>query len=139
VKYLAFVIILISSFAHSEEWYIGKWEVVDAKFPGMSAMGMSEAKLWFGDIASYTISEISFRGDICTSPTLQKTEFSEDEFYSYYRASFQQLGISGKSVDVLKVQCENNSGVVAAGLISTNNGFVYTLWDGVFFKLKSVP
>ena len=101
MKYLAIVIILVSSFAHSEEWYLGKWEVVDAKFPGVSAMGMAEAKLWFGDIASYTTSEISFRGDTCTSPTLQKTKFSEDEFYSYYRASFQQLDISGKSVDVL--------------------------------------
>jgi len=139
VKYLALVIILISSFAHSEEWYIGKWEVVDAKFPGISAMGMSEAKLWFGDIASYTASEISFRGDICTTPTLQKTELSEDEFYSYYRASFQQLNISGNSVDILNVKCKDSTGAVAAGLISTNNGFVYTLWKGVFFKLKSVP
>jgi hypothetical protein len=139
VKYLAFVIILISSFAHSEEWYIGKWEVVDAKFPGMSAMGMSEAKLWFGDIAYYTTSEINFRGEICTSPTFLNSELSKGEFYTYYRASFQQLSITGNSVDVLKVKCKDNSGVVAAGLINTNNGFVYILWDGVFFKLKSVP
>ncbi len=130
---------LLSTTANSDEWYLGKWEVVDAKFPGISAIGKAEAELWFGNIATYSKSKIEFRNNICVAPEYETKELTANKFYSYFSATFKQLEIDGSSTQIINVKCKNSSGIASSDLIKSNDGFAYKLWDGVFFKLKHVP
>src|SRR5690606_5475658 len=100
---LLLIFLLLSCSADEREWYLGVWQVSDAKFPGISAMGMEEAKVWFGSEAIYTETKVSFRGESCDSPEFTITSLTEDEFFSAYRARFAALGIEGESVEILQV------------------------------------
>lgn len=135
---LLLTLFLLSCSADNREWYLGVWKVSDAKFPGISAMGMEEAKVWFGSEASYTKAKVAFRGETCESPEFTLTSLTEDEFFSSYRARFTALGIEGESVEILHVGCPSDWIAPGATLIKVNSNIGYTLWDGVFFKVDKI-
>lgn|SRR5690606_34503708 len=135
---LLLIFLLFSCSANENEWYLGAWKVSDAKFPGISAMGMEEAKVWFGSEAIYTKTKVAFRDETCDSPEFKMTSLTEAEFFSSYRATFKQLEIEGESVEILQVGCPANWIAPGSTLIKANSNFGYTLWDGVFFKVDKV-
>ncbi|MDR6982401.1 hypothetical protein J2X32_001019 [Rheinheimera pacifica] len=135
---LLLTLFLLSCSSDNSKWYQGHWQVTDAKFPGISAMGMDDAKAWFGTKASYTDTKVSFADEVCDKPQFTLTTLVEAEFYSLYRARFQQLGITGESTEILTVGCPSDWVAPGAILIKAENNTAYTLWDGVFFKLDKV-
>lgn len=135
---LLITLFLLSCSADNDKWYLGQWQVTDAKFPGISAMGMDDARAWFGTEASYTDTKVSFADNVCEKPQFTLTALAEAEFYSLYRARFQQLGITAQSTEVLTVGCPSDWVAPGAVLIKADNETGYILWDGVFFKLDKV-
>lgn len=135
---LLLTLFLLSCSADNDKWYLGQWQVTDAKFPGISAMGMDDARAWFGTKASYTDTNVSFADNVCEKPQFTLTALAEAEFYSVYRARFQQLGITAQSTEVLTVGCPSDWVAPGAVLIKADNDTGYILWDGVFFKLDKV-
>jgi|SRR5690554_1047545 hypothetical protein len=135
---LLLMFLLFSCSTPEAKWYLGVWQVSDAKFPGISAMGMDEATVWFGSEASYTETKVSFRDESCDNPKFTITSLTEDEFYSTYRARFKTLGIEGELVEILNVGCPSDWIAPGATLIKANNNSGYTLWDGVFFKVDKI-
>lgn len=140
MRYINLLIIscLASCSAPESEWYIGVWQVTDAKFPGVSAMGMEEAEEWFGDEATYSNNKVTFRDESCAHPEFQVTSSNAAEFYANFRARFQDLEITGESVEILEVVCSGNWVAPGALLIRATDNTAYTLWDGVFFKLEKI-
>ena len=122
----------------SNDWYLGKWKVIDASFPGISAMDMDEARAWFGSVAVYTNKLVSFREEVCVSPSYKINNLSEGEFYTDYKVTFKQLDIEAKSVDVLEVGCPENWTAAGSALIKADGRSGYLLWDGVFFRVNKI-
>lgn len=135
---LLLLFLLLSCSTPEAKWYLGVWKVTDAKFPGISAMGMDEAKAWFGSEVTYTETKVTFRDESCHSPEFTTTLLTEDEFFSAYRATFKALGIEGESVEILHVDCSSSWTSSGATLVKANSNFGYTLWDGVFFKVDKI-
>lgn len=132
---LLLTLLLLSCSADNSKWYHGQWQVTDATFPGISAMGMDDAKAWFGTKVTYSDTKVSFAGEVCDKPQFTLTALAEAEFYPLYRARFAQLGITGETADVLTVGCPSEWVAPGAVLIKATGNTAYTLWDGVFFKL----
>ncbi|TYT74239.1 hypothetical protein [Desulfobotulus mexicanus] len=139
MKYITILIfLLISSSAQASDWYIGEWKVIDAKFPGICAMSMEEAKVWFGSAATYTKEKVIFRNELCENPVFKIESKTEDKFFSSYKATFDELSIEGEVVEILQVSCPSNWVATGSTIIKTNENFAYTLWDGVFFKIDKI-
>ncbi|RUO24350.1 hypothetical protein CWE09_10770 [Aliidiomarina minuta] len=128
----------LSGCAQSSDWYEGRWQVTDAKFPGVSAMGMEEAQVWFGSEVRYSKDEVSFRDEVCAEPSFSLSRLNEGEFYTHYRAGFQSLKIAGDSVEILNVSCPSEWTVPGATLIKASDETAYVPWDGVFFKVTKI-
>lgn len=135
---LFLTLFLLSCSADNDEWYLGQWQITDAKFPGVSAMSMDDARGWFGTEVSYASSKVSLADNICDKPQFTLAALAEAEFYSVYRARFKPLGITTQSTEVLTVGCPSDWQVPGAVLIKVDNHSGYILWDGVFFKLDKV-
>lgn len=118
------------------EWYVGEWEVKDAKFPGISAIGMEQARDWFGSRALYSETAVNFRDEYCNNPVFATESLSEAEFQTNYRATFLALDIDGDWVDILHVGCPAEWVSPASTLIRSNSDTAYMLWDGAYFKLE---
>lgn len=138
MRYIIVLLLIFARSAHADEWYLGVWKVTDAKFPGISAMGMDDAKKWFGSEAVYNKQKVTFHDETCDNPKYSIETLTEDKFYSSYRATFHELGIEGKSVEILDVGCSSNWVAPGSTIIKANNKSAYTLWDGVFFKIDKV-
>lgn len=138
MRYAILLLALLISSVYADEWYLGVWKVTDAKFPGISAMGIGEAKSWFGSEGIYTKGKVTFRDETCDNPKYRIETLTEDGFYSSYRATFQELGIEGKSVEILEVGCPSDWVAAGSTIIRANRKFGYTLWDGVFFKIEKI-
>jgi hypothetical protein len=74
---LLITLFLLSCSADNDKWYLGQWQVTDAKFPGISAMGMDDARAWFGTEASYTDTKVSFADNVCEKPQFTLTALAE--------------------------------------------------------------
>lgn len=122
----------------SNEWYLGEWEVSDAKFPGVSAIGMEEARDWFGSRAVYSEAAVTFRDEHCNNPVFETESLSETESRANYRATFLALEIDGDSVDILHIGCPAEWVSPASTLIRSNSATAYMLWDGAYFKLEKI-
>lgn len=141
MKYIAIIFfILIHSVAQANDWYLGKWKVSDALFPGISAMDTKEAKVWFGSIATYTKDKVTFRKEICKKPVYKVETLTKDQFYSSYKTTFDKLHIEGEVVEILHVGSSLKADWTApsATIIRANKKFGYILWDGVFFKVDKI-
>ncbi|MCS4308584.1 hypothetical protein M2404_002941 [Rheinheimera pacifica] len=132
------MLFLLSCASDSTIWYQGQWQVTEAKFPGVSAMGMEDAKAWFGTKATYTDTKVSFAEAVCDKPQFTLTTLTEGEFYALYRARFEQLEITTEATEVLTVGCPSDWLAPGAVLIKVTNNKAYTVWDGVFFKLDKL-
>jgi len=139
MKYITIILFfLISSSAQASDWYIGDWKVTDAKFSGISAMNMDEAKVWFGSVATYTKEKVTFHNEICENPVFKVESLTKDKFFSSYKATFDELSIEGEIVEILHVGCPSNWVSAGSTIIKANANFGYTLWDGVFFKIDKI-
>lgn len=122
----------------SGTWYEGRWQITDAKFPGVSAMGREEALVWYGSEVRYREDEVSFRDQVCAEPSFSLSRLDEGEFYTHYRARFQNLDIAGDSVEILSISCPAKWTVPGATLIKASDDTAYLPWDGVFFKVTKI-
>lgn len=127
---------MLSMSACTSNWYVGEWQVTDAKFPGISAMGMEEAGEWFGSTAIYSESGVSFRNEQCDAPHFGFESLTQDDFRTSYRATFSDLDITGDRVEILHVGCPSAWIAPGATFIQADRGTGYLLWDGVFFKVE---
>lgn len=136
----AMLLVTISGCANSEPepWYLGSWSVSDAEFPGMSAMGMTEAQEWFGLVASYRLDRVSFKDDSCHTPAYTTRKLSESDFYQEFRATFAALAIDQEEVTLVEVNCAGDWLAPGSVLIQVDEDNAYTTWDGVFFKLDKL-
>jgi len=133
------VVLLLPRCAGSDtDSHMGSWEVTDAKFPGISAMGMSEAREWFGATAVYSASAVTFREERCGDPRFERESLTEEDFRRSYRATFADLDIESPLVEVLHVGCPSNWVSPASTFLQSDRDTGYILWDGVFFKLERV-
>lgn len=118
------------------ESYEGVWRITDAKFPGVSAMGMEEAREWFGSEARLSASQVSFQDELCEQPSFHVNTLNESEFYTYYRARFDGLNIDDETVDIVEVGCPDYWGVPGSMLVQVSDNLAYLPWDGVFFQVE---
>lgn len=132
---LLFISALIMS-GCAKHWYVGEWAVSDAKFPGISAMALDEAKEWYGSKAVYSSSLVRFRNEMCSDPVFSVELLTENDFKERYRASFSELSIEGDLAEVVQVGCPLTWTAPGSTFIKSNRDTAYILWDGVFFKLK---
>ncbi|RUO29756.1 hypothetical protein CWE12_07225 [Aliidiomarina sedimenti] len=138
MRYISLLLCLftLSCAAADSDWYFGTWEVSDAEFPGMSAMGMEQAETWFGSELTYTPAKVAFRDERCDSPTFTTSSLTGDEFYASYRATLQALGIAGEQVEIVEVGCPDNWIAAGSKMIKAGSDSAYILWDGVFFRVE---
>lgn len=125
-----------SEYAEPQESYEGVWRITDAKFPGVSAMGMEEAQEWFGSEARLSTSHVSFQDEVCEQPSFHVNTLNESEFYTYYRARFHSLGIENETVDIVEVGCPDYWGVPGSMFVQVSDNLAYLPWDGVFFQVE---
>lgn len=136
MRYVVLFIFTLLSPGCTSSWYLGVWEVTDARFPGISAMGLEEARTWFGSKAVYSNSKVTFRGERCEAPQFKLESLTEENFRSEYKAAFTDLGIESTSAEILEVRCPSRWIVPASAFIKVNADTGYIVWDGVFFKLE---
>lgn len=135
MRYILILLTLLATTGCSNEWYIGEWTVNAAKFPGISAIGIDEASEWYGSMAVYSESSVSFQGETCSQPQFVVKEVTEDEFNTLYKTTFSALEIDNSSVQILEVSCSTRWIHPGATLIEVSPYVAYIPWDGVFFKL----
>lgn len=135
MRYLVFICMLFALSGCSNSSDVDKWVVTDAKFPGISAIGLDEAREWYGSEAIYSESQVSFRGEACEQPQFTTREVTEAEFNNLYRTSFSALEINAPTVTVIEVGCPETWTTAGATFIKVDSETGYIPWDGVFFKL----
>jgi hypothetical protein len=135
MRYILILLSILATSGCTNDWYIGEWTVTDAKFPGISAIGVDEASEWFGSKAIYAESSVSFQGETCSQPQFTVKDVTEAEFRELYRASFLALDIDHSSVEMLEVGCPTSWTYPGATMIKVNANTAYIPWDGTFFKL----
>lgn len=132
---IAIILVMLVASGCTRDWYTGEWTVTEARFPGISAMGLDEAREWYGSQAVYSASSVTFRGRRCEEPRFSVSEMNEAAFRNAYRATFSALDIDGSSVQILEVGCPDGWAHPGALLIEAGPESAYIVWDGVFFKL----
>lgn len=117
-------------------FFEGTWVVTDHKAPAISAMSQEEADSWVGKVAQYTQQKASFDGEVCESPTYEKTTMQDEDFLTGFRISPESLGFKQGPIEVVEVYCGNKKWVAPGSiLIKIDEDRVFTVWDGVFFLL----
>ena len=119
-------------------WYQGSWQVVDVRFPGISAMDNQTAEHWFGEMLVYAPAQVHFQKVECFMPVYSQQTLSEAEFYRAYRVMPASLDIEpgSEGVRILQVGCPDNWIEPPASFIDAGGARAYMLWDGAFFLLQ---
>ena len=115
-------------------WHIGKkWYC-----PGMCAMDEAAAKAFRGRSFEYSGARMSNGQKTCGSPKYVIRRLSAEQFFRDYRCAPADIGLLGKVVKEISVECEE-SGVIwpTVGNLALikDRGTFLTLWDGVFFEV----
>jgi hypothetical protein len=75
----------------------------------------------------------------CDSPKYAYREVSAQAFFQEYRCAPRDIGLPGKMIGEISVDCETPSGrwpaVGTLALIKDSRTFL-TLWDGVFLEVR---
>lgn len=135
----AAVLALTACSAATTPWYEGSWQVSDTRFPAVSAMSAEQAEDWLGQSVLYTPGYAEYAGERCEQPSYSEAELDQSEFYTIYRARFEQLDIAGPMVTLLHVSCDNDWQTPATTFIKVNETRGYMTWDGAFFELIKRP
>lgn len=135
MRHLLLLFLILGASGCASSWYIGEWTVTEARFPGISAMGVDEAREWYGAEAVYAASSVTFRDESCEQPRFTASEMDEAAFTRAYRTTFSALDIEGLSVRIVEVGCPDNWVHPGALLIEAGPESGYIVWDGVFFKM----
>ncbi|TXR53865.1 hypothetical protein [Reinekea thalattae] len=135
MKYLLLIILVFSvAAAHAEKWYEGSWVVSDAKFPGISTVGMEDITPLIGTSGVISSSTVTLRESLCTNPVFRESTIDKKDFEFSYRATFKELGFSRGPVSAITISCNNKVEYIYSHLIQNNN-VTYGVWKGAFVLL----
>lgn len=114
----------------------GRWRVVARQAPGISAMTETESEAMVGREAEYGASAARVGTDTCQVASYRRETVSAADFEKAFRVTPGALGL-GDPVTLVRVHCGgaewSNPGAM---LIVAGPGRLWTVWDGVFFRME---
>lgn len=111
----------------------GRWQVVDAKQPGISALTPEQARSWIGRSAAFLDSTASFADYRCAQPRYVQGTMTHDEFIQDYRVSPAAIGVESL-IEITTVACQDS--VIWPGSLLIHRGEqLVASWDGAFLML----
>ena len=135
MRLLLILMIIASQTTYADAWYEGKWEVLGAKFPGISAIGMEEVKPYIGKSETISKSALPLKNSSCNTPTFEESTVSQEDFILVYGVMFEDLGFSEGDVNVVHAHCENRLSFIFSHIIQ-NSGVTYGVWEGAYIQLE---
>lgn len=114
----------------------GRWTVVARQAPGISAMTEAESGAMVGREAEYTATAARVGSDACQVASYRRETVPAAEFEKAFRVRPDALEL-GDPVTLVRVHCgEAEWSSPGAMLIVAGPGRLWTVWDGVFFRME---
>ena len=113
----------------------GRWEVVDFRRPGISAMGDQEAALWLGQTLEVTDSTATMGDHACTLADVTRETLPVRSVEMGFNVLAGDLGIAKERVDLYELVCIDGDLTAGSQLIRLARDSALTYWDGVFFLM----
>lgn len=116
----------------------GKWVVTEHVAPGRSSMSSSEADRFRGTSLTYSADQAVLLDRSCAHPRYERWKLSPRHFEADYGVAPSRLGITGDSVDVVRIDCTIGGQAAGSELVVVSADRLIYPTGGVFFLLSRV-
>ncbi|WP_155833426.1 hypothetical protein [Halomonas sp. BC04] len=121
--------------AEANEWYLGSWELIEVKYPHISAMTDEEAATYIGRTIHYGKNSVNLIDHACSNPIYKTEVVTAGDFLTGSRFPLESLEIGGSSVELLKVECGSGGHAPGLSVIKKDAITGYISWDGAYFQI----
>ncbi|WP_147273102.1 hypothetical protein [Billgrantia montanilacus] len=123
------------AFSGEREWYLGDWRIVEARFPGVTAMTDQEAAAWVGLDIHYSNNSVELKNEICNAPAYESNSVPPVDFMGRNMSTLETLEINTSMVELIEVDCTPSWMGPGFTIIKRDDHSGYIFWDGAYFLI----